>query len=118
MACPYRRDVPSGVWSTDDYDKLRPYDHETWQQPIQGFRCHATPEHRCAGWAIVHSNRGHEHELLALRLEPADVPETSMDLFASGNEAADHGVARIDNPPPEACDLIGRLMRKYPRLED
>lgn len=32
-SCPYRRDVPSGVWATEEYDKLLPYDADTASQP-------------------------------------------------------------------------------------
>lgn len=117
-SCPYRRDVPSGVWATSEYEKLRPYDNETGDQPFGFFACHATPEHLCHGWVAVHMNRGHEHELLALRLRGymGDVPEASDALFDSGNEAADHGQADIEEPSDEALAAVDKLLRKYPRL--
>jgi hypothetical protein len=107
------------VWAWDDYEKLRPYDAPTGAQPTAGFSCHATPEHYCHGWAVVHSSRGHEYELLALRINwPADgTPESDVDtLFASGGQAADHGQAEVDSPSAAAIEVGARLVRKYRRL--
>lgn len=117
-ACPYRRDVPSGVWSFDEYTKLRDYDLPTGEQPTELFACHATPDHLCSGWAQCHTSRGHEHDLLALRLHGyPEIPESAVPLFASGAEAADHGQAEIERPSDEACATAARLVRKYPRLQ-
>ena len=117
-SCPYRQDVPSGVWSFDEYEKLRDYDNETFDQPFAVFACHATPEHLCHGWAVVHTNRGNEYDLIALRIWPPSggVPEAAVALFESGNDAADHGQAAIDDPDPAAIATQRRLMKKYPRL--
>ncbi len=122
-ACPYRRDVPSGVWSAQDYDKLAAYDRPTGEQPINAFSCHATPEHFCAGWAQVHTSRGPENDLLALRLAAVmghDVrtPAPSIPLFDSGTAAAEHGKRDIANPSPEAVRTMQTLLRKYGRLRD
>ncbi len=116
-ACPYRIDVPSGVWSEHEYAKLREYDEITPNQPYAAFSCHATPEKICSGWAIVHSNRGHENELLALRILGINkVPVTKVPLFASGTEAADWGERDIEDPSDEAKEAAMKLLRKYPRL--
>ncbi len=117
-ACPYRCDVPSGIWTEEEYAKLRDYDEPTGSQPYSAFACHATHEKICSGWAHVHTNRGNEYDLLALRLIGVDPPtkQTKIPLFASGNEAADHGERDIDNPSPEAKEFAQRLLRKYPRL--
>jgi hypothetical protein len=119
-SCPYRRDVPSGVWAAHEYDKLRDYDAPTCEQPFSVFACHATPEHYCHGWAVVHTNRGNEYDLIALRVArdgyPA-IPEAGVPLFDSGNEAADHGQADILEPTPEAKGTVAKLMRKYERLQ-
>jgi hypothetical protein len=122
-SCPYRRDVPSGLWAAHEYDKLLAYDAPTAEQPMAPFMCHATPEHFCHGWAVCHSNRGHEFELLALRLAASrnlgilpDVPEPFVPLFGSGAEAAEHGKRDIEEPSPEAGQAVDRLLRKYPRL--
>lgn len=122
-ACPYRKDVPSGVWAAHEYDKLAEYDAPTGQQPMAPFMCHATPEHFCHGWTVCHSNRGHNHELLALRLarslfsQNVEIPREGVPLFSSGAEAAEHGKREIDNPSDEAREVVSRLMRKYDRLE-
>lgn len=120
-ACPYRRDVPSGVWSVEDYDKLPPYDAPTADQPYEAFGCHATPEHLCHGWAVVHTSRGHAYDLISLRLAAAiggevAIPEPTVPLFASGAEAATHGKADIAEPSEAAIEVVERLTRKYDRL--
>ena len=120
-ACPYRTDVPSGVWSATEYEKLRAYDRVTFEQPFEAFACHATPEHICSGWAVVHSTRGGEYELLGLRIlgiGAHEVPPTKIELFASGNEAADWGEQDIEDPSEEAMDVVAKLMSKYERLRD
>lgn len=116
-ACPYRRDVPSGVWAAHEYDKLRDYDNPTADQPFGVFACHATPDHLCHGWAVCHSNRGHEFDLLSLRMtgSPA-ITEPAVPLFGSGNEAADHGQQDIEAPSGDAVRTVARLLRKHDRL--
>lgn len=118
-ACPYRCDVPSGVWAHEEYEKLREYDAPTGDQPFAVFACHATPESLCHGWTVVHTNRGHEYDLLALRLRGADynmIPEPTVALFDSGNDAADWGQRDLEDPSDEAQETVARLLRKYPRL--
>jgi hypothetical protein len=118
-ACPYRCDVPSGLWAEHEYEKLREYDEPTMDQPFAHFACHATPEKLCNGWAVVHNNRGHQFELIALRiLGVYETPTSDIALFASGNEAADWGERDIENPSPEAMDAVAKLMKKYERLRD
>jgi Family of unknown function (DUF6283) len=117
ISCPYRRDVPSGVWSAAEYAKLREYDNETWAQPQGVFQCHQTgPQERaarlCAGWVGCHGD-----ELLALRLGVArgDVDpsvmsyHTEVALFDSGAEAAEHGEADIDAPGEDALALVAKI---------
>jgi hypothetical protein len=109
------------VWSYDEYEKLRPYDLPTGDQPLAYFACHATPDSICNGWAVCHTNRGNEFDLLALRLRGADysmIPAESVPLFDSGNDAADHGQADITDPSDEAVAAVEKLQRKYPRLRD
>lgn len=116
-ACPYRIDVPSGVWSANEYDKLVEYDAPTGDQPMATFACHATPEHYCHGWAVVHTSRDNEFDLFALRLRGVrDIPQAAVPLFESGAEAAEHGKRDIDNPSEEACEVVQRLAGKYDRL--
>lgn len=114
--CPYRRDVPSGIWSEEEYDKLRPYDNETFAQPFNGFSCHATPQRFCHGWAVVHTSRGQRFDLIALRFANVpEIPPAAVPLFGSGNEAADHGMAKIEEPDLDARIAVDKL-RRYPRI--
>lgn len=119
-ACPYRKDVPSGVWELDEYLKLIKYDSETWAQPTQVFACHATPEFLCNGWAVCHSNRGGDHELLALRLHQESVPERleKTPLFNSGTDAAIHGLRDIAKPSRKAIEIMDMLKQRYSRLRN
>ena len=115
--CPYRRDVPSGIWATDHYLQLAVYDRPTWQQPVSGFRCHESTGQWCSGWATCHSNRGHDHELLALRLPPfPEIPSETTPLWTSGTAAAEHGLADIDEPSAAALDAMADLQARYPHL--
>ncbi len=119
-SCPYRRDVPSGVWAEEEYRKLAAYDAPTWGQPPRLFLCHSAPDRVCAGWCGTHDMA----ESLGLRLAlsdgsmaPADV-EACLDyvspvpLFASGTEAAAHGVADIPAPSPAAERVMAKVERR------
>nr|WP_252981080.1 DUF6283 family protein [Streptomyces chartreusis] len=122
-SCPYRRDVPSGVWAPEEYDKLRRYDAPTHEQPSGLFQCHqadadSTMRRICAGWAGCHGG-----QLLSLRMAlvvgrideatfaAAAEYQSPVALFASGSEAADHGQADIHWPGGEASRLIGKITR-------
>ncbi|MGC7093936.1 DUF6283 family protein [Amycolatopsis lurida] len=125
-SCPYRRDVPSGIWHANEYAKLPRYDTETGEQPVGLFQCHQNDDdkHRriCAGWAGCHDG----DELLALRLAVHAgriSPETAravvnyqspIPLFDSGAAAAEHGVRDINAPDSEAL----RTMEKIRRVRD
>jgi hypothetical protein len=128
-SCPYRVDVPSGVWAAEEYAKLRGYDGDTACQPTGVFQCHQSgrdqPEARvCAGWAGVHGRQEGGRALLALRLGvvfgalTAAVVEavwsyrTTVPLFGSGAEAVEHGMARIDDPGADAWQAMGKVMRR------
>ena len=123
-ACPYRRDVPSGMWHADEYLKLPPYDAPTQEQPAAPFLCHATPDFFCHGWAVVGMTRGHAYELLSLRLyealggEASMVPEPKVPLFGSGLEAAEHGLRAIRRPGKKARALMDKLRERYGRLRE
>lgn len=110
--CPYRRDVPSGVWAAEEYHKLPRYDNETWAQPMALFFCHQNDGHLCAGWVGSHDT---DH-LLSMRMHQV-APETfdyvsPIPLFASGADAARHGLADVDRPSAPALTAIGKLERK------
>ncbi|MET9779244.1 DUF6283 family protein [Streptomyces sp. NPDC006367] len=122
--CPYRLDVPSGVWSEEEYAKLPLYDRPTYEQPVRVFRCHVHDRDSergtvCGGWAGCHDG----DELLALRvgiIEGGITVETAeairdyvspVPLFASGAEAAAHGMRDVENPSPEAVAAMRKLKR-------
>jgi hypothetical protein len=119
-SCPYRQDVPSGIWHESEYDKLPAYDNDTSQQPAAVFMCHQQTGHLCAGWVAVHEMRN----TLAFRLacitgaigprEAEAVLEYSTDvlLFVSGGEAAAHGKRDIEHPSRQALSAMGRIDRK------
>lgn len=111
--CPYRTDVPSGIWDWSEYVKLTKYDGETIEQLLKGgtslFFCHQNDGHLCAGWAGCHDT----DELLALRMNEVH-PDTfgyvsPVPLFGSGAEAAAHGLMDIENPSPAAQAAITKL---------
>jgi hypothetical protein len=119
-SCPYRRDVPAGVWDASEYEKLPPFDRPTQEQPPTAFMCHQQDGRLCAGWVAVHDME----ESLGFRLiatladlTPDDVErvlfyKTDVPLFATGTEAALNGLSAITNPSPAALRLIARLERK------
>lgn len=119
-SCPYRRDVPSGVWSEDEYAKLPRFDGPTGEQDPSLFLCHQQDGHLCAGWVGTHDME----ESFGLRLAvmggqiDQDEYEATLDyvspvpLFSSGAEAAAHGLAELDSPSEQAVNTIARLARK------
>lgn len=119
-SCPYRRDVPSGVWSAKEYAKLPPYDEETPYQPVEVFMCHQQDGRMCAGWTGCHDmfeSMGVRIAILAGHLAESDMDAvldytTTVPLFASGQEAHDHGMAELDAPGPKAGKIIDKLVKK------
>ncbi|MFD8046469.1 DUF6283 family protein [Streptomyces chartreusis] len=122
-SCPYRRDVPSGIWAREEYDKLRRFDAPTAEQPSRLFQCHqadadSATRRICAGWAGCHGDRllGLRVALIEGRIDEATFAaaagyESPVALFGSGSEAADHGQADIGWPGGEAGRLIGKITR-------
>lgn len=111
-SCPYRRDVPSGIWHSEEYQKLPLYDGETWEQSPALFMCHQNDGCLCGGWLLSH-DRNH---LLALRLHVVDDSvwdyDPGIDVFSSGAAAMAHGLKDIDNIGPEAQRKIAGLQRQ------
>lgn len=122
-SCPYRRDVPSGVWSEEEYDKLPQYDQPTFDQPPMVFMCHQQDGRLCAGWTGCHDME----ESFGLRIaclngmvEPEDFDiirdyMTAVPLFESGAEAAAHGYSEIEQPGIKARKTADKLRRKQQR---
>jgi len=119
-SCPYRRDTPSGMWTRDEYEKLPPFDRPTWEQPPSAFFCHQQTGELCAGWVGCHDMDGSLGLRLAAACDaitPAQYDEAldyvcKVPLWASGQEAHDHGVADVDEPSDDAVRAMERLRRK------
>lgn len=115
-SCPYRKDVPAGVWAAHEYEKLPAYDGGTVEQLMNGatglFYCHQQDGKLCAGWVGCHDM---DHAF-AVRMNPI-APEaheyvSPVPLWPSGQAACDHGLSGVDDPDPKARRLIGKLSIK------
>ena len=91
-SCPYRRDVPSGIWSAEEYDKLPEYDGETWEQPPGVFMCHQRDGRLCGGWLQTHD----ADHLLALRI--ARVAPSAYDYASDVPTFSSPRAARYRHP--------------------
>lgn len=116
-SCPYRKNVPSGIWDKSEYEKLPGYDGDMAEQSSPAvFMCHQGDGCVCSGWL------GHRDpsDLLAVRLglitghlDPSCADyRTTVPLFGSGAEAARHGLEQIHEPQPEAVAVIGKIVVK------
>lgn len=114
--CPYRKDVPAGVWAAEEYEKLPGYDGDVLDQLLAGatglFMCHQNDGHLCAGWVGCHDM----YHSLAVRLQSV-APETfdyvsPVPLFASGAEAAAHGLSGVPNPDERAKAAMRKLTKR------
>lgn len=116
-SCPYRRDVPSGVWHPEEYTRLAAYDGEIIDQFMKKatalFFCHQLDGQLCAGWVACH---GTDHTL-AFRLHGQHVDPSVYEatfktpVFASGAEAAAHGMKDVARPGEAAERTMERLAR-------
>jgi hypothetical protein len=131
-SCPYRKDVPAGVWAAKEYEKLPEYDLPTPFQPMKMFLCHLfgkEPGDRrvCAGWVATHDME----ENLSIRVCSAGKnPDISVEtfnrirdykspipVFSSGAEAAGHGLLNVENPSPEAVKAAKKIIRTKPDIQ-
>lgn len=122
-SCPYRRDVPSGVWDEEEYRKLPLFDGETFEQDPSVFMCHQQDGSLCAGWVGCHDMT----QSMGLRMAvmtgsmTEDVMDAALDyetttpLFGSGAEAAAHGMNEVDEPGRAARRTIDKLERRRER---
>ncbi|MFI8528615.1 DUF6283 family protein [Promicromonospora sukumoe] len=122
-SCPYRRNVPSGVWDASEYEKLPRYDAPTTDQPARLFLCHQQDGRICAGWAGCHDM---DHNLAARvavldgQLTPDEHQQlldytTDVPLFDRGQDAADHGRADESNPGQRARQMARKLRHRQKR---
>lgn len=120
-SCPYRKDVASGVWAPEEYAKLSEYDGDVPDQLMQGghglFLCHQNDGNLCAGWIACHG----AGNLLAMRLTKQEVDpkvwayKTDVAVFATGAEAAMHGLLDIEKPGLKARKTMKGLIKKRGR---
>lgn len=122
-SCPYRKDVPSGVWHEDEYDKLPDYDRPLPFQPPGAFFCHQQNGALCSGWVGCHDMS----ENLGLRMaasfgliSPDDFDaaldyESPVELFESGAAAAEHGKREIEVPGEHARRTVAKLEARRER---
>lgn len=114
--CPYRVDVPAGIWAAEEYLKLPGYDGDTIEQVIAGsirlFFCHQNDGHLCAGWVGCH-DMDHSFALRVNEVHPTTFDYVSpIPLFGSGLAAAEHGLSGIDNPDRRARAAIAKLQER------
>lgn len=122
-SCPYRRDVPSGVWAEEEYAKLPEYDKPTGDQPPNVFLCHQQDGRMCAGWTACHDmdeSMGLRIAVLSDQVHPEDIEAiheytTPVPIFTSGAEAAAHGRAEIMSPGIPARKTVDKLKAKRGR---
>lgn len=117
-SCPYRKDVPSGIWDPAEYDKLPDYDGEIIEQLEKGgvgtFMCHQRDGRLCAGWVACHG----PHNLFAMRLSARRIDpsvwnyKTDVPVFESGAAARDHGMRDFLQPGERARRLMAKLIEK------
>jgi hypothetical protein len=121
-SCPYRRDVPSGIWAKEEYEKLPAYDGDIPEQVEKGafgvFLCHQANGFICSGWAGCHDMANN----LACRMDHEVDPsildyESPVPLFDSGAEAAAHGMRDIEYPGDEAMDKVDQLTKARSRRQ-
>lgn len=125
-SCPYRKDVPSGVWAKHEYDKLPDYDGSITDQAFKGafarFNCHQNDGNLCAGWIGAHG----ASNLLAMRLLSTFGPsidqsvwdyKSPVPLFKTGKEASKHGKKSVRRPTIRARKMVAQLLRSRRRKE-
>lgn len=106
------------MWSAEEYARLPAYDNETFAQPPRVFMCHQGNGHLCGGWAGCHDMKNNLGLRFVCELMSDEDLEATLDfttdvpLFASGTEAAAHGVAEIKAPSDKAIRTIEKLIRK------
>ena len=117
-SCPYRQDVPPGIWHDEEYAKLPNYDLPTGEQPVGIFLCHQQDGRLCAGWVGCHDMEENMALRMAVPLGSLDLEDVEaarayvspVPLFASGAEAAEHGLN--GGRTPQTIRTIERLSRK------
>lgn len=115
VTCPYRRDTPPGIWAPEEYEKLARYDDE---RVLALFLCHQTnatgTPTACRGWLTVHQ------ESVAARLavlhgrvtDDQRYAEVDVELYVTGTEARDAGLAGVKRPDEAAQRAMDKLVAR------
>jgi len=121
-SCPYRQDVPSGVWAAHEYEKLPAFDAPIAEQLLSGnggfFMCHQRSGEMCAGWVACHGDNLAALRFVELGISKERVtPEvfgyvSPVPVFTSGAEACAHGLRDMEQPSAKARRVVDRLARK------
>lgn len=122
-SCPYRCDTPAGVWHPDEYAKLALYDDNG---ALGIFLCHHTNSSRrdpasvehgdtvCRGWLTVHAESAAARIAVLAGAVTDEQRYAAVDtpLYRTGREAAEAGLAGVEDPNDAAQRMIDRLVRK------
>lgn len=117
--CPYRKDTPVGIWHPEEYEKLRGFDADAFPPSIATFHCHqenatGVPT-ACRGWVSCHGFDSVAIRLAVMRgsltVEQVESP-CPVELYASGAEAAEAGLAGVPLPSAAAVKEMGKLARR------
>lgn len=124
-SCPYRCDVPSGVWDASEYEKIKPFDAQFPVQPMAWFLCHYSTGALCRGWLDCHGDsllivrlgiaRGDKFSEALLR---ALDEKPAVAVFRSAAAAARHGRRDISNPGKRAVVFMDRILKTRGRKSD
>lgn len=122
-SCPYRRDVPSGIWHPDEYVKLPRFDADTSGQPPAVFLCHQQDSRIWAGCHDMDRSLGLRIADATGALSGDDVDAvldyvSPVPLFGSGAEAAAHGLAELDAPGVAAQRAMEKVTQRRHRNEE
>lgn len=118
-SCPYRRDVPPGVWAKEEYDKLPLYDCDAPMPALSSFLCHQSHATEiatvCRGWLSVHRDSvAARISQIKGELLPEDIPtaDESNVYYESGAEAAKAGKRGVRRPSKAAKQKVRNLVRR------
>jgi hypothetical protein len=118
--CPYRKDVPSGVWAKEEYDKLPNWDN------IMGrgvFLCHngsadTKGKVLCRGWMEVHEQNIFVRLAMAqTKFNDANIKPTKVPLYKSGAAARKAGLRDLNRPNLKAMAAVAKIEQRRAKLK-
>jgi hypothetical protein len=126
--CPYRRDVPAGIWAREEYLKLPGYDRQPFGgvESLATFHCHQEPEIGkptvCRGWLSVHADsvavRIARFQGLITKEDMATIPiHAEPNLYSTGADACRAGLKGVRRPGKKARSAIEKLKKRKAATE-